>query len=40
YNPPSGGVIAAQRRFACHSLFLITKYDQCRRLLGLFSPRL
>ncbi|MCI43073.1 hypothetical protein A2U01_0064310, partial [Trifolium medium] len=27
-TPPSGGLIAAQRRFAGHSLLLITRYDQ------------
>ncbi|MCI52817.1 hypothetical protein A2U01_0074063, partial [Trifolium medium] len=28
YNTPSGGVIAAQRRFAGHSPILITSYNQ------------
>ncbi|MCI78464.1 hypothetical protein A2U01_0099734, partial [Trifolium medium] len=39
YNPPSGGVIVAQRRFAGHSSLLINRLDQWRRLWGSeFSP--
>ncbi|MCI61802.1 hypothetical protein A2U01_0083059, partial [Trifolium medium] len=39
-QPPSGGVIAAQRRFANHSPLLITRYDQLRRLWELCFPLL
>ncbi|MCI47610.1 hypothetical protein A2U01_0068852, partial [Trifolium medium] len=40
-TPPSGGLIAAQRRFGGHSPLLITRYDQWRRLWeSAFSPSL